>query len=200
VALKKIPSASFAVHPAEKSWVEDVHKQHRERPTSNFFELVEGSVPVDMDLKDGQVISWDKGKTIKVYETPGHSAGSVSFFYEQEGALFTGDAVPAWGALPIYVDPKALIKSIQKLQKISGVKHLFSSWHEPLSEDQVASTMEESIRYIERVDQVMKDLVKESPPATSIEDLSLQALQRLGIKMERVLPIVVASFKAHKRI
>jgi hydroxyacylglutathione hydrolase len=199
VALKKASSPSFAVHSAEKSWVEDVQKQHRERPTGNFFELVEGPVSINMDLKDGQVISWDRGKTIKVYETPGHSSGSVSFFYEQEGALFTGDAVPAWGAIPIYVDPQALIKSIRKLQKISGVKHLFSSWHEPLSGAQIAATMEESIRYIERIDEVVKDLMKKSPPATSAEDLSLRALETLGIKMEKVLPIVVATFKAHMK-
>jgi glyoxylase-like metal-dependent hydrolase (beta-lactamase superfamily II) len=197
LAIKKNSPASFWTHAADKPWIEDVQRQYRERPILNFFGLVGGPVPVGRDLKDGEVIPWDKGRNLRVLETPGHSLGSVSFFYDEEGALFSGDAIPAVGALPIYVNPQASIESIRKLQRVPGVKYLFSSWHEPISGNQITSIMEEGIRYIERIDKTVSDLSNKLPPAASMEELSLQVLERLGIKVGKVPPIVMASFEAH---
>ena len=196
LAIKKNSPASFGAHAADKPWIEDVQRQYRERPIFNFFELVGGPVPVDRDLKDGEVIPWEEGRNLRVLETPGHSLGSVSFFYDEEGALFSGDAIPAVGTLPIYVNPQASIESIRKLQRISGIKYLFSSWHEPISGNQITSTMEEGIQYIERIDRIVTDLSKKLPPTVSMEELSLRVLERLEIKVNKVPPIVMASFRS----
>ena len=195
--LKQNSPTSFGAHDADKPWIEDVEKQNRERPIPNFFEIVAGPVPVNRKLKGGDTFLWDKGKTLTVLETPGHSPGSISLFFEEEGALFTGDAIPAAGTLPIYVDPQASIESIRKLQSVRGVKHLFSSWHEPISGDQIASTMEEGIQYIEQIDRVVIEVSKKLGPTASMEDLSLQVLEKLGIKANKVLPMVMATFKSH---
>lgn len=199
LAIKNTSSAFFCAHPADKPWIEDVEKQYRERPVLNFFELVGGPVRVTRELKEGNTVSWEKGKTIKVLETPGHSLGSISFFFEEERALFTGDAVPAAGTIPIYVDPQASIQSIQKLKKVSGVEYLFSSWHEPISGNQINTTMDEGIRYIQKIDEIVTDLGKTMPLETSGEELSLRALERLGIKTNRVLPMVRTSFESHRK-
>ncbi len=199
LAIKKASSASFYAHPADRPWIEDVERQYRERPILNFFELVEGAVPVSRELKEGDTLLWEKGKTIRVLETPGHSLGSISFFYEEEGALFTGDAVPAAGTIPIYVDPRASIQSIQKLAKVPGIKHMFSSWHEPISENQVPTIMGEGIRYIQKIDEIVNDLTRTISPETSGEELSLRALERLGIRTNKVLPMVRTSFEAHRK-
>jgi hydroxyacylglutathione hydrolase len=199
LAIKKASSALFYAHPADKPWIEDVERQYQERPILNFFELVEGPVVVNQELKGGDTVSWDKGKTIRVLETPGHSPGSISYFYEEEGALFTGDAIPAAGTLPIYVDPQASTKSIQKLRKLSGVKHLLSSWHEPITGNQISTTMEEGIRYIERINAIVGELSRTMPPETFSEELSLRALERLGIKTNKVLPMVRTSFESHRK-
>jgi glyoxylase-like metal-dependent hydrolase (beta-lactamase superfamily II) len=199
LSIKKKSSASFAAHPKDKPWIEDTEKQYRERPILNFFELVEGSVPVSRELKEGDTVSWDRGKTIRVLETPGHSLGSISFFFEEEGALFAGDAIPAAGTIPIYVDPRASLQSIQKLKKVSGVKYLFSSWHEPISGNQVQTTMDEGICYIEKIEEIVADLSRAMPPETTGEELSLRALERLEIKTIRVLPMVRTSFESHRK-
>lgn len=199
LAIKKTSSASFYAHHADRPWIEDVEKQYRERPILNFFELVEGPVAVSRELKEGDTLLWDKGKTIKVLETPGHSLGSVSFFLEEEEALFTGDAVPAAGTIPIYVDPQVSIQSIQRLEKVSGVKYLFSSWHEPISGNQINTAMDEGIRYIEKIDEIVIDLTKTIPPEISGEELSLRALERMGIKTSKVLPMVRTSFESHRK-
>ena len=199
LAIKNTSPAFFFAHPADKPWIEDVEKQYRERPILNFFELVGGPVPVTRELKEGNTVSWEKGKTIRVLETPGHSLGSISFFFEEEGSLFTGDAVPASGTIPIYVDPETSIQSIQKLKKVSGVKYLFSSWHELLSGSQINLVMEEGIRYIEKIGEIVRDLLKTMPPEIPGEELSLRALERLGIKTKKVLPMVRTTFESHRR-
>jgi hydroxyacylglutathione hydrolase len=199
LAIKKASSALFYAHPADKRWIEDVERQYQERPIPNFFELVEGSVVVNRELGEGDTVSWDNGKTIRVLETPGHSPGSISFFCEEEGVLFTGDVVPAVGTLPIYVDPQASIESIRRLEKISSVKHLLSSWHEPISGNRVHTTMEEGLRYIQKIDGIVTDLNKTLPPEISGEEMSLWALERLGIKTNKVLPMVRTTFESHRK-
>jgi hydroxyacylglutathione hydrolase len=199
LAIKKASSALFYAHPADKPWIENVERQYQERPILNFFELVEGPVLVNRELREGDTVSWDKGKTIRILETPGHSPGSIAFFYEEEGGLFTGDAVPAVGTLPIYVDPQASIESIRKLQKLSHAKHLLSSWHEPISQNQIRTIMEEGIRYIQKIDAIVVDLSKTMPPEASGEELSLRALERLGIKTNKVLPMVRTTFESHRK-
>ena len=198
LALKKNSSASFGAHAADRGWIEDVERQYRERPILNLFELVAGPVRVDRVLKEGDMIEWDEGKTLRVLETPGHSSGSVSFHSKEEGALFSGDAVPAANTLPIYVNPRECIESIKKLQKVPGVNHLLSSWHDPLKGDAIPRVMEEGIRYIERIDEIMVDLEKTMGSA-SLEELSLRALDRLGIKIPKVPPLVMTSFGGHLR-
>ena len=103
------------------------------------------------------------------------------------------------GTFPIYVDPQTSIESIRKLQKLSLAKHLLSSWHEPMSGDQVQATMEEGIRYIQKIDEIVTDLSKTMPPETSGAELSLRALERLGIKTNKVLAMVRTTFESHRK-
>ena len=199
LAIKKASNAPFYAHRGDRPWIEDIEKQYRERPIPNLFELIEGPVPISRELKEGDTLSWDQGKTVRVFETPGHSVGSLSFLLEEEGVLITGDAIPAAGSLPIYVDPQASVQSIQKLRKVPGVTRLLSAWHEPISGDQIHATMEEGIRYFDRIDAIVTDLCKTMPPEASGEELSLRALERMGIKTNKVLAMVRTSFESHRK-
>ncbi len=196
--IKKLAPAPIAVHPTEKRWVEDVELQYRERPVPNLFELVPEGAPVDRVLADGETISWEEGKTIRVIATPGHSPGSVSFFFEEEGALFSGDSIPAAGHIPIYSDPVASLASVEKLKRVSGVRVLFSSWHDPIVGGRIAETLDEGGRYIGRIDALIRE-INAKDPHLSGEELSRRALERLGITMPRILPMIEASFRSHLR-
>ena len=194
--IKKSAPALVAVHRAERHWVEDVERQYRERPIPNLFDLVGESVPVDRELIDGETISWEEGKTIRIIETPGHSPGSVSFLFEEEGALFSGDSVPSAGTIPIYVDPAASLASIQRLKKLSNVQYLMSSWHEPIVGSRIAEVMDEGYGYIMKIDAIVEDIHRKEP-FLPLQALSLLALERLGIKVPKVLFMVEATFKGH---
>ncbi|MBM4276352.1 MAG: MBL fold metallo-hydrolase [Deltaproteobacteria bacterium] len=197
LGIMKNSAALFAAHSADLPWIENVEKQFQERPILNFFELVEGPVPVKRVLREGDTISLEKGKNLKVFETPGHSRGSLSFFLEEEGALFSGDAIPAAGTLPIYVNPGTSIESIRKLQSIQGIKCLFSSWHDPISGDRAYRIMEDGIRYIEAIDAIVQDLGQNMPPEANGEQWGLRVLERLGIKAQKILPMVMTSLASH---
>ena len=194
--LRKLTTAPIAVHPAERRWVEDVEQQYRERPIPNLFELVPEGMPVDRYLADGERISWEEGKTIRVIATPGHSRGSLSFLFEEEGALFSGDAVPAAGSIPIYDDPAAVVASIKRLTRLADVRVLLSSWHEPLAGKRIAETMAEGRRYIEQVGGMVREIHAKDPHLSG-EALSLKVLERLGITVPRVLFMVEASITSH---
>ena len=76
---------------------------------------------------------------------------------------------------------------------------MFSSWHEPISGNQIHTIMEEGIHYIHEIDEIVVDLSKTMPPETSGEELSLRTLEQLGIKTNKVLPMVRTSFESHIR-
>jgi glyoxylase-like metal-dependent hydrolase (beta-lactamase superfamily II) len=132
-AIRDATGCSVMAHPAERAWIEDVDRQNRERPVPGFSKLVGGSVKLDHELADGDVIDPDGTEEykIQVFYTPGHSAGSISLLVQGEGALFCGDAVPVDGDLPVYDDALQSVQSVTKLQAIRGIRVLLSAWDEP---------------------------------------------------------------------
>ena len=50
------------------------------------------SVTADRWLRDGDTLELI-GRSWKVFSTPGHTAGSVCFYIEEEGVLFSGDTL-----------------------------------------------------------------------------------------------------------
>jgi hydroxyacylglutathione hydrolase len=52
--IKNITGCRILAHESEKSWIENIAIQHRERPVPGFFELVDQSVKIDAFLEHGQ--------------------------------------------------------------------------------------------------------------------------------------------------
>ena len=50
-----------------------------------------GIAPAEVQLKDGDVLSFGKGEEIRALHTPGHTAGSMSYLWR--GNVFTGDTL-----------------------------------------------------------------------------------------------------------
>jgi glyoxylase-like metal-dependent hydrolase (beta-lactamase superfamily II) len=50
-----------------------------------------GMLPAEMQLDDGDVLTFGHGETIDVIHTPGHTAGSMSYVWR--GNVFTGDTL-----------------------------------------------------------------------------------------------------------
>jgi hydroxyacylglutathione hydrolase len=76
----------MALHPAEEKFMEEVG--------SDFYQAFGMEMPkikVDFFLREGELKLGTK--TLQVLHTPGHSPGSISLYWPEKKALFTGDAV-----------------------------------------------------------------------------------------------------------
>ena len=196
--IKKISGCKVAAHGAEKAWIEDIELQYRERPTPTFRSYVQTSVGIDWVVRDGDAVDLGGELALRVIHTPGHSNGSVSYLLSADGALFSGDAIPPVGGLPIYSDVLVAIQSIRKLRRISGLKALLSSWHDPILGEKVYQVMEESLAYIQKVHEMVRTEKAQSAGLNS-KELALRVLKGLGIPESLLNPIVITTVEAHLR-
>ena len=126
--IKEKTDCMVLCHPAEKGWIEDVERQAHERPVPGFASLVGGSIQVDDLIQDGDILEIEEVMRCKVIHTPGFSAGSICLFFEDEKVLFSGDALPVPGDLPVYDDIAACVASINKMRELRNIEIVLSSW------------------------------------------------------------------------
>ncbi|HOO54061.1 MAG TPA: MBL fold metallo-hydrolase [Methanothrix sp.] len=198
-AIKEISGCSVASHSADKDWIEDTDQQERDRPVPGFGDLVGGSVQIDEILQDGDVLDLGSGLKIEVLHTPGHSPGSISLWMPREGVLFSADAVPLDGAMPIYDDILASVRSIQSLKAIEGVKVLLSAWDEPRFGEDAYRVMDQSLSYLQRI----HGAVIKSAEASSSQDpmeLCRRTIRELGLPEMMANPLTARSFHSSLRI
>lgn len=193
--LQEESGCGVAIHPAERSWVEDVDEQYRERPVPGFHELVGGSADVTHDLRDGEVIKLEDGLSLEAFYTPGHSHGSTSFLLWEDRALFSGDVVPVPGDLPIYVDPHASTRSIERLADIRDVEILLSSWDDPRRGGQTREAFEAGHGYLQRVHEAVLKVAGEKDDLAPME-LCGRVLEEVGLPPMVANPLIARSFQS----
>lgn len=109
--------APIALHPIDARWAfTDVNA------APPYYGTPQAPKAIDRDLAEGQ--EWtDAGLRYRVLETPGHSPGSVSFYFPDLGLLFPGDVLFAGAVgrtdLPGGHAP-TLWASLQKLTALPG--------------------------------------------------------------------------------
>ena len=172
--------------------------QAKERPVPGFRSLVGGSVQVDRTLQDGDVLHLESGLTLQVLHTPGHSPGSISLWLAEDGALFSGDAVPIAGDMPIYQDILESVRSIEKLASIPEIKLLLAAWDEPRSGSEAYRIMDEGLQYLQRIHSSVLKVAGANPRHQSHGAMPA-TLEQLGLPQIMANPLVAASFQASLR-
>jgi hydroxyacylglutathione hydrolase len=194
-AVKRASGCKVAAHAAERSWIEDVDVQARDRPVPGFSSLVGGSVKIDRTLQDGDNLDLGKDLTLKVIHTPGHSKGSISLWLQEERALFSADAVPISGDLPIYEDILESARSIKRLRAMEGIEYLLASWDDPRNCEHAYKIMDEGLRYLQSIHEAVLKTAKRSGDLDSME-LCRRVLKELGMPETIASPLVARSFQA----
>jgi glyoxylase-like metal-dependent hydrolase (beta-lactamase superfamily II) len=194
-AIKGISSCTVAAHAAEKAWIEDVDLQAKERPVPGFFSLVGGSVKVDQTLQEGDILHLEGELSVQVLHTPGHSPGSLSLWLAEDYALFSADAIPIAGDMPIYLDILASVRSIQKLASIPKIKLLLAAWDEPRSGREAYRIMDEGLQYLQRIHSSVLKVGGEKPGLNPMQ-LCQRVLVELGLPQIMANPLVAESFQA----
>lgn len=198
-AIREVTGCTIMAHPAERAWIEDVDRQNRERPVPGFSGLVGGSVPLDHELADGDVIDPDgtEDYEIQVFHTPGHSAGSISLLLGAEGALFCGDAVPVDGDLPVYDDAEESVHSVKKLKSVRGIRVLLSSWDEPREGRAAYETLERALGYLQKIHAAAVEASADGTSDTMEHAKRTAAL--LGLPPQVVTPLLARTLAANLR-
>ena len=195
-AIQQETNCSVLIHEAERSWLEDVNRQCRERPVPGFDTLVGGSAHVTGTFDNRDRLLIDEDIALEVLHTPGHSAGSVSFWIESEGTLITGDAVISPGDLPIYDDYRQCVASIERLAALQGVKTLLSSWDESKQDEAVGRCFQEGLEYLDRINEAVRQVAagKEKVDAMG---LCREVVQKRGLPPAAVNPLVARALMSH---
>jgi len=199
-AIQQATGCSIAAHPAEQAWIEDIDLQNRERPVPGFTALVGGPVHVNHDLVDGDTIEPDErgADEMLVLHTPGHSKGSISLLMQSERALFSGDAIPVAGDLPVYDDAALSVKSVKRLRGIAGIRVLLSSWDEPRREGAVYQRMDEALEYLRIIHEAV--LTSYNERVTDPVELSKKTAAELGFPPQEVTALLERTFTANLQI
>lgn len=193
-SIKSLSGSRIAAHAAEKAWIEDVKLQERERPVPSFRSLVAGSVHIDRILEDSDLVDLG-GISLEVIHTPGHSPGSISLWCAEEKALFSADAIPIPGEMPIYQDITESVRSIQRLKGIAGIKQLLSAWDEPRSGSDAYPAMDRGLEYLEEIHHaVLRVLGEMGSPSLDPMELCRKVVAEMELSPSMINPLVAGSF------
>jgi len=192
-AVKEASGCSVACHPADKGWIEDICQQLADRPVPGFEDLVAGSVGVDEELVDGDRIDLGGGRDLEVIHTPGHSPGSISLWMAEGGVLFSADAIPLPGGMPIYDDLLSSVQSVRRLRGIEGVRLLLSAWDDPRSGAEARRIIDEGLLHLQRIHAAVIR-VAGSAPSLDRGELCRRTLRELGLPEAMANPLTCRSF------
>lgn len=149
--MKFSPECRIYGSEKEREWVENIDKQFEERPIPDFYKLINKSVKLSGTTKDGDVLELEDGMTIHVIGSEGHSAGSLSFYWAEEKALFTGDAIPVVGDIPIFVDRKKSVETLEKLKQYPNVDLYLSAWDDVYDSKTAPEKIDAAVDNMEKI-------------------------------------------------
>ena len=108
----------------------------------------EGPMPVIHDLADGQRFDLGGGRTVTVYDCPGHTAGEVVLLDESTGTLIAGDAVNynlGVGTVPLETTLRYMKRIAGMADRYDGIwngHHDFRALGAPLDPDCLPTIIE----------------------------------------------------------
>ena len=121
-----------------------------------------GSIEVEPINVDEQMTDGDMIGSLKVIQTPGHTPGHISLYYEKDKLLLGADTIykHVFGAEGMYIsapqvsiDSTTAIVSAQRLSKVNFDKLLMAHQDSPLlegSKEAVEKLVAESIQKLKR--------------------------------------------------
>ena len=152
--------------------------------------LVGGEFGVDRELEDGDVVDLGHDVRLRVVHTPGHTDGSVCFFWEAGGFVFSGDAVQGhgWrsGIGPRYGDA-VYLRSLDRIAELNAATlcmgHTFG-WsgvhNDPVRRGpEIAATLESSRRAAAVIDRAAGQALETLGPEAPFRQLAEAAFREI---------------------
>jgi glyoxylase-like metal-dependent hydrolase (beta-lactamase superfamily II) len=111
----------------------------------------------DITLDSGEMILSLGGKTLRIFETPGHSDDGISIYVEEDLVLFAGDAMMP---IPTIVDgdPEALKQSLRKIQAMEP-ETIVQGHGEVILRGEVKDALQTNLAYLETIQRIVAEAV-----------------------------------------
>lgn len=194
-ALRRRTGCTVYASAGESPWIENLKLQKEKRPIPNFDTLAAESVPVDRLLKGGDTLSLEPGLTLEVVATPGHSADGLSFRLVEQGVIFTGDAIPAPGDIPIYEDWQASLHSLDTLRKVEA-DWFCPAWDKVYTREEAMAVIAQGEALIGGIQRMVQDLAAGQPELDKLVDA---VCLRLGRPQLREHPLFRRTVACHRK-
>lgn len=166
--LKALTGCRIYASKGERRWIEDIDLEYRERPIPNFYQLTgTSSVQVDTVLADGDIVRLEPYLQIEAVSTGGHSYDDYSYLLRDKGVLFTGDAIPVADDIPIYIDSKRSMKSLERLCKLSNTAQIYCpAWDKVYRGRECRQSIVQGITLMQTLERNIIFLLQENTNAT----------------------------------
>ncbi|GAF82767.1 unnamed protein product, partial [marine sediment metagenome] len=172
-------------------------------------------VGVDRWLQDGDRIDLGRGMVLQVLHTPGHTAGSISLYWEKEAMLLTGDSLqgrgifPGW--MPFYFHAAEYIQSAARLSQLPlqtlCLGHGYQTGgrinHPVRQGKEAVKSVEESLEVAQMIDAAVSAAL-ESEPSSDLVGFTRAVLTQLQYDLPVILdrnlgapPHSLAAVNAH---
>ena len=178
----------------ERTWIENIDIQYKERPIPNFYNLVGKPAKVDVTIQDGDLISLEDNLNVKVISTPRHSTGEVSYIVGN--SLFLGDAIPVKGDIPIYINVCDEFKTLQMIQDIDGICNYYPAWDQTYSGLDIIEKVNDAVQIIRTLDEQVH-MVLETKKTTDINIITNLVSERLKMPYLKENPLFRKTILAH---
>lgn len=193
--IKEESKCKVFAHSLEKQWIENIQLQSSQRPIPGFYNLVDKSVNVDIELFGGEILELGSNN-LKITNSPGHSPGSINIFFKEENILFTGDNIPITGDIPNYYDYKKLKAGLTAIKNEYDPQILLSSWESPVyTRIDQHNLIQNGLNYLDQIDKAVKKAYK----FKNTDDLKActEVIKTLKMPKFFVNPLVDKSFRSH---
>ena len=190
------------------------HELIAERETL-LRQVIGNAVGVDRELEDGDVVDLGQDVRLSVVHTPGHTPGSVCYFWEAEGIAFSGDAIQGhgWrhGVTPLYFDAE-YVSSLDRIEALGArtlcMGHTFN-WsgvsNDPVRRGpEIAATLQSSRQAADAIDHAVGVALERHGQNASFATLAETAVRELAFDIPVLFdrrtyaPVTaLATFRAH---
>jgi cyclase len=149
----------------------------------------------DVVFERGELVVHLGSKSLHMMLTPGHTEDSISVLVKEDKVLFAADAVMPVPYI-VYGDIAAMINSLQAIQNMA-VDSIVQGHGEVLLRGEIAETIVTNIRYLEIIQQRVRQVVESGAAKDSLQRIGIEECGKSRIPLNGLVQQLHAANLVH---